>query len=218
MRGVGISGAKVRIVLSASPVSQTFRLASRCGRLPLSALSVLLPVLLSLALPAIAWADIYKWTDESGGTVYSNARPGKSARAKDVEVVLEEPKSTPKSTSNPERAAPRTEQALLARIESLERQLDARQYAAQAPQAPPPMVYSGYSPPAPPPSSYYTGGYDWGSNYPGYYPAYSYYPFASSYLVYPRRVFAGRPIHAAPHGGSFHGRGGHAGGGHSGRR
>ncbi|HZM43186.1 MAG TPA: DUF4124 domain-containing protein [Burkholderiales bacterium] len=193
-------------LVSASPVSQTSWLERSRSRL-----SVLLSVLLSLALPAAAWADIYKWTDENGGTHFSNVRPDKSAKAKDIEVVIREAKPA----SSQDSPATRTEQALLARVESLERQLEARQYAAQAPEAPPPVAYSGYYPPAPPPSSYYTGGYDW--TYPGYYPAY-YYPFASSYVVYPRRAFVRRPVVVAPHGRSFHGHGGHVGGGRGGRR
>ena len=200
--------AAVRTLLSALPVSQTSVPARKRGRL---CLSLLLPVLLSLAVPATGWADIYKWTDENGGTVFSNVRPAKSARAKDVEVVVQEAKPA----SVPDRAATRTEQALLARIDSLERRLEARQYATQAVDAPPPVSYSGYYPPTPPPPSYYDSGYYW--NYPGYSPAY-FYPFASSYVVYPRRAFVGRPIHVAPHGGSFHGRGGHAGSGNRGRR
>jgi hypothetical protein len=188
-------------------VSQTSVLARKRGRL---CLSLLLPPLLSLAVPATAWADIYKWTDENGGTVFSNVRPAKSARAKDVEVVVQQ---EAKPVSIPDRAATRTEQALLARIDSLERRLETRQYATL--DAPPPVSYSGYYQPTPPPPSYYDSGYYW--NYPGYSPAY-FYPFASSYVVYPRRAFVGRPIHVAPHGGSFHGRGGHAGGGHRGRR
>ena len=195
-------------LLSASPVSQTSWPARNRGRFRLS---VLFPVLLSLAVPATAWGDIYKWTDETGGTHFSNFRPDKSVKAKDVEVVIREAKPTP----IPDHAATRTEQALLARIETLERQLDARQHAPQAQEAPPPAAYSGYYPPTSPPSSYYTGGYDW--NYPGYYPAY-YYPFASSYAVYPRRAFVSRPLLVAPHGRSFSVRGGHVGGGHGGRR
>ena len=151
------------ILLSASSVSQASWPARRRSRFRLS---VLFPALLSLILPALAWADIYKWTDESGGTVYSNSRPAKSARAKDVEVVIQEAKPA----STPDRSATRTEQALLARIDSLERQLDARQYATQAVQAPPPVPYGAYYPPAPPPPpSYYDSGYS--SSYPGYYPA-----------------------------------------------
>src|SRR3989442_5603238 len=43
---------------------------------------------LSLALPAPAWAHIYKWVDERGVTVYSNVLPEKSP--KNVQMVVEE--------------------------------------------------------------------------------------------------------------------------------
>src|SRR5437879_13185912 len=43
---------------------------------------------LSLALPAPAWAHIYKWVDERGVTVYSNVLPEKSPKT--VQVVVEE--------------------------------------------------------------------------------------------------------------------------------
>ena len=168
-------------------------------------LFALLPALVPLVVPAIAWGDIYKWTDERGRTNFSNVPPLKSGKAKNVEIVLKETKPT----SIPDHVATPTEQALLARIESLERQLRAPQYAAQAPEVPPPMPYSGYypstPPPPPPPPSYYNSGY-----YPGYYPAY-YYPVASSYAVYPARTFVTRPIFVAPRGGSVHGGGGHRG-------
>src|SRR2546428_11535030 len=43
---------------------------------------------ISLALPAPAWAHIYKWVDERGVTVYSNVLPEKSP--KNVQMVVEE--------------------------------------------------------------------------------------------------------------------------------
>src|SRR3989441_7232548 len=43
---------------------------------------------LSLALPAPAWAHIYKWVDERGVSVYSNVLPEKSP--KNVQMVVEE--------------------------------------------------------------------------------------------------------------------------------
>lgn len=168
-------------------------------------LFALLPALISLVIPAIAWGDIYKWTDEQGRTYYSDSPPPTSGKAKNVEVVEKEIKPTPR------------EQALLARIESLERQVQAPQYAAQAPAAQPLMPSGGYSPSMPPPSNYYDSGYDSGY-YPGYYP--SYYPSYSypvvpaySYVVYPRRTFFTRPAFVAPRSGFAH-----AGGGHRGRR
>ena len=167
-------------------------------------LLALLPALISLVMPATAWGDIYKWTDEKGRTHYSDAAPPTSGKVKNVELVQKEIKRTP------------TEQALLARIESLERQQQARQYAPQAPAPAPPMPYGGYyppTPPPPPPPSYYDSGYDSGyysSYYPSYYPSY-YYPVARAYAVYSARAFVARPVFAASRGGSFHGGGGHGG-------
>ena len=173
-------------------------------------LFALLPTLISLVVPATAWGDIYKWTDEHGSTNFSNVPPIKSSKVKNVKIVVEETKPT----SIPDHVATPTEQALLTRIESLERQLQARQYAAQVPAVRPPMTYSGYYPSTPPPPlpppSYYSSGYYDSWNYPSYYPTY-YLPVASSYLVYPARTFVTRPIFMAPRGGSFHGGGGHRG-------
>ena len=172
----------------------------------------LLPALVSLAVPATAWGDIYKWTDEKGGANFSNIPPP-AGKAKNVEIVLKETKPT----SIPNHVATPTEQALLARIESLERQLRAQQYAAQPPAVPPPTPYARYYPPTPlppPPPSYYDGGSY--SSYPGYYPSY-YYPVAFSHVVYPARTFVSRPTFAPSRGGFSRGGGGH-GGGHGGRR
>jgi hypothetical protein len=172
-------------------------------------LFALLPALVSLVIPATAWGDIFKWTDAQGRTNFSNVPPTKSGNVKNVEILLKETRPT----SIPEHVATPTEQALLARIESLERQLQARQYTAQAPAVPPPTPYGSYypsTPPPPPPSppNYYNSGYD-SSYYPSYYPSY-YYP-SYSYAVYPARTFLTRPIFVAPRGGSFRGGGGHRG-------
>jgi len=185
-------------------------------------LFVFLPALISLVVPATAWGDIYKWTDEHGRINISNVPPPTSGKAKNIEIVLKEPKPT----SIPDHAATSSEQALLARIDNLERQLRTQQYAPQAPAVPPPTPYPSYYPstPSPPPQpNYYDSGYDAGynsgfypSNYPSYYPTY-YYPVASSYVVYPARTFVTRPAFAAARGGSFRSGGGH-GGGHGGRR
>jgi hypothetical protein len=208
-------------MMIASHRSGTLRAAAVFARSPFR-LIALLPVLISLAIPATAWGDIYKWTDDKGAIVYSDSPPPTSGKVKNVEVVQKVVKPTS------------TEQALLARINALERQQQALQqppqYAAQPPTVPPPMPYPTYYPPAPsppPPPSYYDSGYDSGyyssaySSYPAYYP--NYYP-SYAYPVYPARVFVPRPVFAAPRGGSFrggggsfHGGGGH-GGGHGGRR
>ena len=193
-------------------------------------LLALLLILIFLIIPATAWGDIYKWTDEQGKINISNVPPPSAGKAKNIEIVLKETKPTP------------IEQALLARIDALERQQQARQYPAQAPAGPPPMPYGGYhppTPPPPPPPSYYDSGYDTGydSSYsPSYYPTYypSYYPTYSypvvrsySYASYPARAYMTRPVFAAPRGGSFRGGGGFShggggsfrgGGGHGGRR
>src|SRR3989442_4211486 len=77
---------------------------------------------LSLALPAPAWAHIYKWVDERGVTVYSNVLPEKSP--KNVEVVVEEKPSV----RRPAAEAIRRRRQLLERIANLERQLHAPRY------------------------------------------------------------------------------------------
>ena len=88
-------------------------------------LFVFLPALISLVVPATAWGDIYKWTDEHGRINISNVPPPTSGKAKNIEIVLKEPKPT----SIPDHAATSSEQALLARIDNLERQLRTQQYA-----------------------------------------------------------------------------------------
>ena len=189
-----------------SHMSDTLRVALVCAqRRSASWLIALLPAFISLVVPATARGDIYKWTDEKGGTHYSDSSPPVSGKVKNVEVVEKETKPTS------------TEQALLARIQSLERKLQAPQYAAQAPAAQPPTPYGGYSPSMPPPPNYYDSGYD-SSYYPGTYPSYSLgYPYpvvpAYSYAVYPRRAFFARPAFVAPRSAVAH-----AGGGHRGRR
>jgi hypothetical protein len=172
----------------------------------------LLSAAIALVIPATARADIFKWTDEQGKVNISNVPPPAAAKAKDVELVLKE--SRPAALA--QHLATPTEQALLARIEGLEHQLQSRQYMTQPPVAPAPSPYAAYSPPAPPPPpsmDYYNGPYP--GSYPAYYPSYS-YPIASSYVVYPARTYATRPAFAAPRGGFSHTGGGH--GGHRGRR
>ena len=176
-----------------------------------------LPALVTLVVPVAAWGDVYKWTDAKGLTVFSDLLPKPSEKVKNFEVVA---KSAPPETKARAQAVTPAEQALLARVEMLERQLQARQSAPPPPVTPPP-TYSGYYPPAPQPlpptTSYYNTGY-YGNYYPGYYPSYA-YPVVSSYsYAYPVRTYVGRPAFAAPHGGSFRGGGGHGGGGRGGRR
>jgi len=134
-----------------------------------------LPVLLSLLVPATAWCDVYKWTDEKGSTVISNIRPPDPEKLKNFQLVLKE-RATPTPPPPAQPVAARTEQMLQDRVEMLERELRARQNAPQitvvapAPTYPPPTDYSGYDP-----------GY--------YYPVVPGY----AYAAYRVRAAAGRP-------------------------
>jgi hypothetical protein len=178
-------------------------------------LFALIPVLLSFVASAPVWADIYKWTDENGSTNFSNVPPPPGGKQKKVAIVAKE---SPSSAPIPEHVATPTEQALLARIKEVERQLQAAKTAAATPPpAPRPQVSAGYSPTIQPPpvysapaADYYGDTYDSGY-YPGYVPAY-YYAAVPAYALYPRRVYYGRPVFAGAHGGSFRS------GGHGGRR
>ena len=181
-------------------------------------LCALLPGLIPLAAAQSALGDIYKWTDAQGNTNFSNLPPAKSEKARNVMVVAKEsgPSAIPARTAAP------TEQELMARIENLEHQLQARQSAALAPPGappaashapPPPAPYAGYYPVAPPAQLQYY--YD-NSNDSGYYPAYApnyYYPVLPwyAYGAYPRRAFFARPGFNTGFRGSFHGGGGHGG-------
>ncbi len=195
-------------MITTAHMSDRLKAAAMRSRSPLRLLA-LLPAAIALVVPATACGDIYKWTDEQGRTYYSDSLPPASGKAKNVVVVEKEVKPTP------------TEQALLARIEALERQQRALLYAAQAAAIAPPTPYASYYPPAPLPPppplppSYYDSGYDSGYYSSGYYPSYPiyYYPATSSYAVYPARAYRTRPTFAAPHGGFSRSGGGHAGGG-----
>jgi hypothetical protein len=173
---------------------------------------------MSLVLPGAAWGDVYKWMDAKGKAVFSDVLPKQGEKVKNFEVVAKETRPAPKAAAQ---VPTPTEQALLERIQNLERQQQVQQYLASVPVFPPP---------SPPQSSYYDSGY-YASYYPSYYPSYAYpvvrsysyaaYPVvrSNSYVAYPARTYASRPVFSAPRGGSFHGGGGfHSGGGHRGRR
>jgi hypothetical protein len=152
-----------------------------------------LAVFLSLLVPA-AWGDVYKWTDERGNTVISNARPAHLDKVKNFEVAVEEPKGA---------VATPTEKMLLDKLDRLERLL-AQQYVQQAQIAPPP-TYGSYNPaPPPPPPGYF------GSDYSGYYPSL----LSSPSFFYGGRSMVSRPRFAFAHSGGAV-RGGFA---HHGRR
>ena len=178
-------------------------------------LCALLPALALLAQPARA--DVYKWTNAKGGTVISDTLPQPGETVKNFQVVEKSPKpdaraSVATAPVAPPQAATASEQALRSRVEMLERQLQAQQYA------PPPAYYPPQ--PLPPPPTYYNNGYypSYAPAYyaPPYYPTYS-YPIVSSYAVYPARTYVSHPAFAAPR---FGGGGGgmRGGGGRGGRR
>lgn len=95
----------------------------------------LLSVLLALFAPGQTAAQVYKWVDERGVTHYSNAPPANIERPEAL-VRVEDKVSlyTPdKATMEAIEAAHRDrERALLDRVGSLERQLDAERRARQS--------------------------------------------------------------------------------------
>ena len=142
-------------------------------------LCALLFALALLAQPVCA--DVYKWTNAKGGTVISDTLPKPGETVKNFQVVEKSPKpdaraSVATAPVAPPQAATASEQALRSRVEMLERQLQAQQYA------PPPAYYPPQS--LPPPPTYYNSGYypSYAPAYyaPAYYPAYS-YPIVRSY-------------------------------------
>ena len=178
-----------------------------------------LVLFISFVIPTPACADIYKWTDAEGRTFFSSAAPTPADKAKNVQLLVKENAHSATAPAQGHAATP-TEQALLGRIESLERQLGTRSYPA--PMSPPATPYGTYYAPPPPPASagYYADRYDYSSYYPGYYHP---VPLYASSIYYPARAIVRRPLFA--NGGSFHhggslNRGGsfHRGGGRGGRR
>ncbi len=145
-------------------------------------------ILLALFIPPVC-ADIYRWTDENGSTVLSDTPPPEPAKAKNFKTVLKG--TTPAApvvaaTNGPTLA----EQELRLRLERLERELQARQYAAPAP-----------LPPPPPTDIYYR------SAYPNYY-----YPVRGPYVAYPATPYVTSAAFA-----HARSRATHVGGGHRGR-
>jgi hypothetical protein len=151
----------------------------------------------SLLVPALAYADVYIWTDERGTTVISDTPPANPKRATNVEVVVKDSERKGAKPRTGARETTPTEERLLERIDNLERQLRAQTYTPPPQPAP---AYSGTyytSPPPPPPYDPYYSPY---SAYPSYYPpAYPYVVYSTPFV---RRSFAvGRPF---PHRGFVH--------------
>lgn len=162
--------------------------------------------LVCLLVPAAAWSQIYKWTDDKGGTVYSNIRPADTKKVKAFEVVMEEDKP---SRISPAEKAPRTLQATVppdiaaqqalqaARVDAVRRQQELENRVADLEQQLQLQQYQAQAGPA-----YYD---DYGSNDSSFgYP----YGYGFTYLipsrVLPSRVNASRrivnsgPVFAAP--------------------
>ena len=149
--------------------------------------------LLSLVLGVTsASADLYKWSDERGNLVISNQRPADMGKVRNFELALKEQPLEERPQGAARGAPTRNEQALLERIDKLERELRAQQ-SPQRERPAPPLSYSGaydYAPPPPPPSAGY---------YSSYYPGYYYPTRPYSYVVYPRSTFVARPSIAFSH-------------------
>ena len=163
----------------------------------------LLAALLALFAPATVWGDIYKWIDERGNTVLSNVKPVDPDAVRNFQLAAKETKTAAQAPAPAQQARPAevvkpTEQLLLEKIESLERQVQAQQYAAQAVT---PVINYYTAPAPPPPPNYY--GYDGPGFYPGYYypppPSYSYIVPAIP-VVFPRKaiVFPSKGIGHRP--------------------
>jgi hypothetical protein len=161
----------------------------------------LVPISLTLLAPATASGDIYKWIDEQGNTAFSNVRPVNPDTVSRVELVGPEIQPATQSPVAPsQQADTRTEQALQARIEDLEGQLQARP-SAQHPAVVAQSSYAGddyftLTPVAP--ESSYNSGYDPGYD-PGYYPGYyTSWPVSYSSFAAPVGTVVGQPSVVGP--------------------
>jgi Domain of unknown function (DUF4124) len=179
-------------------------------------LCLLFACVMAMACTSVVWADIYRWTDKDGNVNYSDVAPPKEQHIKDVVVVT-------RASRPPAQPAAPAQQELLARIQSLEQQMQAQRNGAPPPGIPPSPSYYAPPAPSPPPSyqsapvqpvTYYDGGYDSGAYYNTYYPPYL-YSVVPLYVISPVRAHATRSAFAprALGRGAFHGgRGGGRGG------
>ena len=174
-------------------------------------LCVLFASVMAMAYTSVVWADIYRWTDKDGNVNYSDVAPPREQHVKDVVVLT-------RASRPPAQPAAPTQQELLARIQSLEQQMQAQRNGAPPPGVPPSPSYPAYyAPPAPSPPpyyqsppvqpvTYYDGGYDSGAYDNTYYP-----PYLNSgvpvYVTSPARAHATRSAFAprALGRGAFHG-------------
>jgi hypothetical protein len=159
---------------------------------------------------ASAFADVYRWTDAKGVTVFSSAPPEEGSGARNVVLVAKEKPRVLRGTRESAADQPPSNAEVMDRIDSLSRQVQAQQYAQASLAAMPQYetAYSGgyYTTPAP---SYYDPYYDPNYYQPyyynsGYYP-YGFYPpvtvFVRPRAFFPHRAFV-RPF---AHGSVAHG-------------
>jgi hypothetical protein len=116
------------------------------SRLGLCMLGAAMAAIAAAAFSPAAKADIYRWTDKEGNVNFSDVAPTREQQVKDVVVVT-------RSSKTPQPTGP-SQQELLARVQSLEQQLQSQQYIAATQAAAPPAV-AYYPTPAPAPQVIY---------------------------------------------------------------
>jgi hypothetical protein len=141
-------------------------------RVKLSLVGVLAAV--AIAVPAAAYADVYKWIDEKGGVTYGNVPPPSAKKLTQLDEGNGRVSTVPGIP--PEQLAQLRQLEIEARVQRLERELyEQRLRNAMAAQS-----YPGYA-------DYYGPGYfGYGGYAGGYFPAYG-FPFAKRF-VRPVRV------------------------------
>ncbi len=149
-----------------------------------------------VAYAPAAFCDIYQWTDEKGGVVYSNIRPRDTSKLRNFKVVIEERAAPANPAPRPDADAAAREAALAAQAEALREQA-LQQRVANLEQELASLQYAS------PPQTLDTSAYA----YPAY-GAVSGYPYSYAYsvpytVVLPRVVSPGfRP--ALPRSVPFH--------------
>jgi hypothetical protein len=175
-------------------------------------LRLLLSAFVLLLASASAFADVYRWTDSKGVTVFSSVPPEEGSDARNVVVVAKEKPRVLRGTRESAADQPPSNAEVLDRIDSLSRQVQAQQYAqaavASVPQYDTAYPTGYYTTPAP---SYYDPYYDpyYSSPYYSGYP-YGYYPpvtvFVRPRAFFPHRTFVRPFVHGTfTHGTFAHG-------------